>query len=92
VTQDYFLAMMLGVPLAILCLAMLAGYLNRDRDVLDWKPTRSPEREAELQHGDIHQMLEAQNRYRRQRGAPERTLEEVTEHVWAGLRSRRDAP
>jgi len=36
----YFLGMVLGVPLVIFVLAMLAGYLNRDRDaeVLDEKP------------------------------------------------------
>ena len=40
----YFLGMVLGVPLVIFVLALLAGYLNRDRDaeVLDWKPTRLP--------------------------------------------------
>lgn len=88
--QTYFLAMTLGVPLVILLLAMLAGHLHRGYDdVLDWKPTRSAEREAELHDGDIRQMLAAQNRYRRKRGAPERTLEEVTE-AWASPGSFRD--
>jgi hypothetical protein len=31
-------------------------------------------------------MLAAQNRYRRLRGAPERSLEEVTDHAWASLK------
>ena len=88
--QAYFLAMTLGIPVVILLVAMLAGHLHRGYDdVLDWKPTRSPEREAELLNGDIHQMLAAQNRYRRKRGAPERTLEEVTE-AWAGQAPFRD--
>ncbi len=54
----YFLGMVLGVPLVIFVLALLAGYLNRDRDaeVLDWKPTRSPEREAQLEINEIDQM------------------------------------
>ncbi|MGO9319573.1 MAG: hypothetical protein ACLQBY_02045 [Solirubrobacteraceae bacterium] len=78
--QLYFLSMVLGLPLVILALALLAGHLNRDgyAELLDWKPTRSPEREVELELGDIEQMLAAQNKHRRRRGAPERTLEEVT--------------
>ena len=85
--QIYFFAMTLGLPAGLLALAMLAGRFHRDgyEELLDWKPTRSPEREAELEIADIDQMLAAQNRYRRMRGAPERTLEEVTEHAWARL-------
>ena len=54
----YFLGMVVGVPLALTLLAILAGYLCRDRDaeVLDWRPTRSPEREAELQLSELDQM------------------------------------
>ena len=81
--QTYFLAMTVGVPLLMLAVALIAGHLHRGyEDVLDWNPTRSAEREAELHEGEIRQMLAAQNRYRRKRGAPERTLEEVTE-AWA---------
>jgi hypothetical protein len=91
--QIYFLVMVLGVPLTIFVVAMLAGHFYRGgyEDVLDWKLTRSPEREAELELGDIDQMLAAQNRYRRRRGAPERSLEEVTEHAWASLKRYDDA-
>jgi hypothetical protein len=78
--QTYFLTMVLGVPLLLLSLALIAGHFHRDgyAELLDWKPTRSPELEVELELGDIQQMLAAQNRHRRRRGAPERTLEEVT--------------
>ncbi|HSZ12793.1 MAG TPA: hypothetical protein VK790_02020 [Solirubrobacteraceae bacterium] len=78
--QLYFLAMVLGVPLLLLALALLAGHLYRDgnAELLDWKPTRSPEREVELELGDIEQMLAAQNRHRRRRGASERTLADVS--------------
>ncbi len=77
--QLYFLSMVLGLPLVFLALALLAGHFHRDgyAELLDWKPTRSPEREVELELGDIEQMLAAQNRHRRRRGAPERTLAEV---------------
>ncbi len=85
--QTYFLAMVLGLPLVLLVLALVAAYLHGDgyMDLLDWKPTRSPQREAELEVGEVEQMLAAQNAHRRRRGAPERTLEEVTERAWAGL-------
>jgi hypothetical protein len=86
--QIYFLVMVVGVPLGILVIAIVSSYLYRggNEEILDWKLTRSPEREAELQLGDVDQMLAAQNRYRRQRGAPERSLEEITEHAWPSLR------
>jgi hypothetical protein len=78
--QAYFLVMVLGLPLVFLLLAMLAGASHRGgyATLLDWRPTRSPQREAELQHDDVDQMLAALNRYRRQRGAPSRSLEEAT--------------
>ncbi|HYB24465.1 MAG TPA: hypothetical protein VED41_11750 [Solirubrobacteraceae bacterium] len=85
--ETYFLAMVLGVPALLVLICVLAGLLYREgpEELLDWRPTRSLEREAELEHGDVHQMLAALNRYRRQRGAPERTLEQVTERAWAGF-------
>lgn len=85
--QAYFLAMTLGFPLLLLVLALLAGHFYRGgpEELLDWRPTRSPELEAELALSDVEQMLAAQNRYRRMRGAPERSLEEATEHAWASL-------
>ncbi len=86
-TDGYFFFMVLGLPLLLLAIAMLAGCFYRDgyERLLDWKPTRSPKREAELQLGETHQMLSALNRYRRSRGAPERSLQEITEHAWANL-------
>ena len=50
-------------------------------EVLDWKPTRSPEVEAELELEDVDQMLEAQNERRRASGRPERTEEDVEQTV-----------
>jgi hypothetical protein len=50
-------------------------------EVLDWKPTRSPEVEAELELDDVDQMLEAQNARRRASGRPERTEEDVRMQV-----------
>ena len=52
-------------------------------EILDWKPTRSPEVEAENEVDDVEQMIAAQNEIRRRRGKPERTLEDV-EAEWRG--------
>jgi hypothetical protein len=40
-------------------------------DLIDWKPTRSPEVEAQNEVDDVRQMIEAQNQLRRKRGARE---------------------
>ena len=79
-TQTYFLAMAFGLPLTLLVVAMVAGAFYRGdyAKLLDWRQTRSARREAELQRDDLQQMLAALNRYRRKRGAPERSLEQVT--------------
>src|SRR4051794_26363614 len=50
---------------------------NRVAEIIDWKPTRSPEVEAQNEVDDVRQMIEAQNEYRRKRGAPEITEEDV---------------
>lgn len=65
----YFLGMVVGVPLALALLAVFAGYLFRDSDaeVLDWRPTRSPEREAELQLGELDQMRASLDALRQRR-------------------------
>ena len=67
----YFLGMVVGVPLALALLAVLAGYLFRDSDaeVLDWRPTRSPEREAELQLSELDQMRASLEALRRRHSA-----------------------
>ncbi len=67
----YFLGMVVGVPLALALLAILAGYLCRDRDteVLDCRPTRSPEREAELQLSELDQMRASLDALRRRHSA-----------------------
>src|SRR6186997_2553641 len=46
---------------------------NSVADFLDWKPTRSPEVEAQNEVDDVRQMIEAQNALRRKRGADEIT-------------------
>jgi hypothetical protein len=76
----YFLGMVVGVPLALALLAILAGYLFRysDAEVIDWRPTRSPQREAELQLSELDQMrasLEVLRQRRSTLSAQENRLE-----------------
>ena len=50
-------------------------------DILDWKPTRSPEVEAQNDIDDVQQMIDAQNAIRRRRGLPDRDEEEIAASV-----------
>jgi hypothetical protein len=61
---------MIGVLVGIL---LLIGhyYPGSSAELVDWKPTRSPEVEVQNEIDDVRQMLEAQNEMRRRRGAPE---------------------
>ena len=58
-------------------------YTGSNAELLDWKPTRSPEIEVQNEIDDVQQMLEAQNEMRRRRGAPERSERELREEVEA---------
>src|ERR687895_814164 len=53
-------------------LALGRWYPGSGAEQVDWRPTRSPEVEAELELDDVDQMLEAQNARRRASGRPER--------------------
>ena len=69
--------LLLGV-LAVL--VVVTAHVFRDypaSELLDWKPTRSPELEAQNEVDDLRQMIEAQNEYRRRRGAEEITEADV---------------
>jgi hypothetical protein len=58
-------------------LALGKWYPGSGAEQVHWRPTRSPEVEAELELDDVDQMLEAQNARRRASGRPERTEEDV---------------
>lgn len=83
--QTYFLAVEFGLPTLMLVIALLGAWLYKGgySRLLDWKPTRSPQREVELELGELDQMLMAQNKYRRERGAPARSLDDVSQQAWA---------
>ncbi|MBN1527780.1 MAG: hypothetical protein JW895_01885 [Thermoleophilaceae bacterium] len=72
-------------------------YPGSGAEQVDWRPTRSPELEAELELDDLDQMLEAQNARRRASGRPELTEDDVRERVaedqrWRDELRRRSGP
>ena len=75
-----FILLTLGL-LVVLFLIMVAlaraFQAHSVADLLDWKPTRSPEVEAQNEVDDVRQMIEAQNDLRRRRGAEEITEADV---------------
>lgn len=81
--MDDFAFLILGGGLIVFGLLYALGrsYPGSGAEVLDWKPTRSPEVEAQNELDDIDQMLEAQNERRRRTGRAEITEEDVRERV-----------
>jgi hypothetical protein len=74
----------LGLLAVLVGLMVVTARLFRDypaSELLDWKPTRSPEVEAQNEVDDVQQMIDAQNEYRRRRGAKEITEADVERHV-----------
>ena len=74
----------IGLTLALLVVGFLimVGLTRAFQDhsvaeLLDWKPTRSPEVEAQNEVDDVQQMIDAQNEMRRRRGAKEITEADV---------------
>ena len=62
-------------------LALGKWYPGSGAEQVDWRLTRSPELEAELELDDVDQMLEAQNERRRASGRPERTEDDIRRQV-----------
>jgi hypothetical protein len=82
---DVFTLVSAAIVIAFLATTILLGVFSKRSalEILDWKPTRSPQVEAENEVDDLAQMIEAQNEIRRRRGKPERTLEDI-ESEWRG--------
>jgi hypothetical protein len=71
-----------GIGIVVLVLVLIGRfYPGTGADILDWRPTRSYETEMELELQDVEQMIEAQNQYRRRRGEPDLTEDEVRNSV-----------
>jgi hypothetical protein len=86
--MELFSWVMIGIFVLFLGGILLLGvYSPRSgADVLDWRPTRSPDAESQNELDDVAQMLEASNALRRRRGAAERTEDDVAEAIRADQR------
>lgn len=72
----------------ILFVLVRAFEANSVAQIIDWKPTRSPEVEAQNEVDDVRQMIEAQNALRRKRGAKEITEADVQRQAMEDQRMR----
>ncbi len=86
--MDFVLVLGGLTALVLVFLAIGRYYPGTGADVIDWKPTRSPELEVELELDDIEQMVEAQNERRRRSGRPEVTEHDVRVQLDADRRER----
>ena len=76
--MDFALITVVMIGLIVLILVLIArAYPGSGADLVDWKPTRSHEVEAQLEVDDVQQMLEAQHERRRRRGARELTEDDA---------------
>jgi hypothetical protein len=74
----FILISLAAVGFIVLCLVLLArAYPGSGADLVDWKPTRSHEVEAQLEIDDVQQMIDAQNKYRRRRGETDLTEDDA---------------
>lgn len=72
--MEFFLVTTGMVAFIVLVLVLLGrSYPGSGADLLDWKPARDYETEFQLEEDDVKQMIAAQNRYRKKRGAEELT-------------------
>ena len=81
--MDTFTLVSTVIVAALFVTVILLGVFSKRSalEILDWKPTRSAQAEAENEVDDLEQMVAAQNELRRRRGKPERSLEEI-ESEW----------
>jgi hypothetical protein len=88
---DPFALVMAGLLAALVVGVLLLGIFapGNGAKQLDWRPTRSPEVEAQNELDDVDQMVEAINTRRRARGQAELTEGELEARVAEDLRDRR---
>jgi hypothetical protein len=75
-----FIALTLGLLVLLFVIMVVLARTFQGHsvaDLLDWKPTRSPDVEAQNEVDDVQQMIDAQNALRRKRGAKEITEADV---------------
>ena len=80
---EIFVWVMVGLFVLLIVIVLLLGlfYPGTGAEQLDWRPTRSPEVEAQNEIDDMDQMLEATNRKRRARGLAELTERDMHARV-----------
>jgi hypothetical protein len=85
---EIFVWIMVGIFGLLFVMVILLGifYPGSGAEQLDWKPTRSPEVEAQNEVDDIAQMLAATNAKRRRRGEADLTEEGMNARVHEELR------
>jgi hypothetical protein len=76
---DPFAAVMLGLAVAFVLALLALGrfYPGSGAEQLRWRPTRSPEVEAQNEVDDLEGLREAVNARRRRRGEPELTPDDL---------------
>ena len=81
--MDAFTVVFGGLLAFFVVMVLLLGLFSQrsPRQFLDWKPTRSPEAQAQDELDDVAQMIAAQNELRRRRGLPERDEDEIEQSV-----------
>lgn len=81
--MDPFAVIMLGGTAGVVIALLLLGrfYPGSGADVLDWKPTRSPETEAQNDVDELEQLMEVANRRRRRLGQVELTEDTLDQLV-----------
>jgi hypothetical protein len=80
---DVFTVVCGGLLAFFVIATLLLGLFSKRSalEILDWKPTRSPQAEAEDELDDVEQMIAAQNEIRARKGKPPRTREDI-EREW----------
>ena len=90
--MDEFGLFVFGAFVVVLAIFLAIGkwYPGSGAEQVDWRPTRSPELEAQLELDDVDQMIEAQNARRRATGRPEITEDGIRDDVARAERHRRN--
>jgi hypothetical protein len=84
----FMIGLLVALVLAVLALGVFAPGSGARQ--LGWRPTRSPEVEAQNEIDDLDQMMEAINMRRRARGEAEVTEDEVEARVAAQRRAMKE--
>jgi hypothetical protein len=89
--MDEFGVFVFGAIVVVVLILLAIGryYPGSGAEQVDWRPTRSPELEAELELEDVEQMIEAQNARRRASGRREISEEDVRARLREDERWRR---